>query len=49
MGVPKESIGEEKRVALSPEGVSKLKKLGYSVVVEKGAGLGSKFSDQLYQ
>jgi NAD(P) transhydrogenase subunit alpha len=38
IGVPKEIFPGEKRVATVPDVVTKLIKLGFSVVVEQGAG-----------
>ncbi len=49
IGVPKENLQGERRVALVPAGVEKLIKLGAEVVVEKGAGLGAAHTDQHYQ
>ncbi len=49
VGVPKEIGSGEKRVAISPEGVTKLKKLGYDVMVETGAGVGANFADADYE
>ena len=49
IGVPKEIHVGEKRVATSPEVVVKLIKLGFSVIVESGAGEGANFSDQAYE
>ncbi|MCP5022724.1 MAG: Re/Si-specific NAD(P)(+) transhydrogenase subunit alpha [bacterium] len=49
VGVPKEIGSGEKRVAISPEGVTKLKKLGYDVMVETGAGMGANFADADYE
>ncbi len=49
VGVPKEIGSGEKRVAISPEGVTKLKKLGYEVMVESGAGIGANFHDADYE
>ena len=48
IGVPKEIKVLEARVALTPEGVSEFIRSGHSVVVEKGAGLGSAISDDQY-
>ena len=48
IGVPKETAHLEKRVAQSPESVAKLVKEGWNVLVEKGAGVGSSFSDAAY-
>ena len=49
IGVPKEVYKNEKRVALTPEGVARLLKAGYSAVhVESGAGVESNISDEKY-
>ncbi|XP_053285659.1 NAD(P) transhydrogenase, mitochondrial [Pleuronectes platessa] len=48
VGVPKETLQNERRVALSPAGVQALVKQGFNVQVESGAGEESKFSDQHY-
>ncbi|RIY31818.1 NAD(P)(+) transhydrogenase (Re/Si-specific) subunit alpha [Psittacicella hinzii] len=48
IGVRKENLTNEKRVALSPTGVARLLKLGYQVVVENGAGEASTYTDQMY-
>jgi H+-translocating NAD(P) transhydrogenase subunit alpha len=47
--VVKESKPGEKRVAVVPQVVSKLKNLGFSVEVQSGAGEASLHSDALYQ
>ena len=49
IGVPKETYAGEKRVATTPEVVSWLQKLGYSVTVEAGAGAQANFSDEAYR
>lgn len=49
VGVPKETVQNERRVALSPAGVEALVKQGFQVQVESGAGEESKFSDQQYK
>uniref|UniRef100_A0A8C6LUP7 proton-translocating NAD(P)(+) transhydrogenase n=1 Tax=Nothobranchius furzeri TaxID=105023 RepID=A0A8C6LUP7_NOTFU len=49
VGVPKETLQNERRVALSPAGVQALVKQGFKVQVERGAGDESKFSDQQYR
>uniref|UniRef100_A0A674NHM8 proton-translocating NAD(P)(+) transhydrogenase n=1 Tax=Takifugu rubripes TaxID=31033 RepID=A0A674NHM8_TAKRU len=49
VGVPKETLQNERRVALSPAGVEALVKQGFRVQVESGAGEESKFSDQQYK
>jgi len=47
--VPKEIREGEKRVALVPDVISKLTKLGYEVAIESGAGVHSQASDDLYR
>ena len=49
IGIPKEVFPGEKRVATVPDVVTKLIKLGFSVVVEKGAGELADLSDQAYE
>jgi NAD(P) transhydrogenase len=49
VGVPKESLEGEHRVALVPGSVVKLKKAGATVKIEAGAGLGSGFTDEQYK
>jgi NAD(P) transhydrogenase subunit alpha len=49
VAVPKEVREGEKRVALVPDVISKLTKLGYEVSVESGAGLNSQASDDHYR
>ncbi len=49
IGIPKETWGEERRVALTPAGVYALAKLGHSVIVQSEAGLGSGFSGHEYE
>jgi NAD(P) transhydrogenase subunit alpha len=48
VGVPKETAPGERRVALVPTDIRSLKKAGFEVVVETGAGLSSGFSDACY-
>ncbi len=48
VGVPKESLAGERRVALSPDAVSQLVKSNISVQVEHDAGLGAGFTDTAY-
>ena len=48
IGIPRESHAGETRVAATPQTVGQLIKLGYSVVVESGAGAASSFSDAAY-
>ncbi|BAE51628.1 Re/Si-specific NAD(P)(+) transhydrogenase subunit alpha [Paramagnetospirillum magneticum] len=48
IGVPRETFPNEKRVASVPDVVEKLIKLGFSVVVETGAGALANFDDESY-
>lgn len=48
IGVPKESFLNERRVAISPATVQVLTKKGFSVNVEKDAGVEAKFLDKEY-
>jgi NAD(P) transhydrogenase subunit alpha len=48
IGIPRESHAGETRVAATPQTVGQLLKLGYSVVVESGAGAASSFADSAY-
>ena len=48
IGVPKEIKEQEQRVALLPSAAEQLKRRGHSVLVEKNAGTGSGYSDELY-
>ena len=49
IGIPKEIKTNENRVSLVPAGAGALVAAGHEVIVETGAGLGSGFSDALYQ
>jgi len=49
VGVPKEIKNEEYRVAVTPNGVKEFVRAGHTVIVEKGAGVGSGFSDAAYK
>ena len=48
IGVPKETVEGERRVALVPEVVEKLDGKGHEVVVEAGAGEAALIPDELY-
>ena len=48
IGLPKEVAMQENRIALTPEAVAILVRNGHDVIVEKGAGEGSKFTDNEY-
>lgn len=49
VGIPKESLEGEHRVALTPVNVTKLVKAGATVKIESGAGMGSGFADEQYK
>jgi alanine dehydrogenase len=49
IGVPTEIKPDERRVALTPAGAAGLRHHGHSVIVQRGAGLGSGFSDRDYR
>ena len=48
VGVPRESYPGERRVALVPAVVPTLRKAGFEVVVEPGAGEGAGYADSVY-
>jgi NAD(P) transhydrogenase subunit alpha len=48
IGVLKEARAGESRVAATPATVAQLRKLGYDVVIEPGAGAASSFTDEAY-
>ncbi|MGI9510264.1 MAG: Re/Si-specific NAD(P)(+) transhydrogenase subunit alpha, partial [Geminicoccaceae bacterium] len=49
IGVPKESQKDEMRVALTPETAGRIQKLGYKLMIQKGAGADADFSDDAYR
>jgi NAD(P) transhydrogenase subunit alpha len=49
IGVPRETASGERRVALVPDAVKRLTGSGAKVIVERGAGDGSSFSDAEYE
>ena len=49
IGIPKETLNQEKRVALAPAGVDALVRAGHSVYIESEAGLESHFTDEHYR
>ncbi|NOZ62480.1 MAG: alanine dehydrogenase [Calditrichaeota bacterium] len=49
IGVPKEIKANENRVALQPAGAEILTHHGHTVYVQKGAGVGSGFADEMYE
>jgi NAD(P) transhydrogenase subunit alpha len=48
IGVPKETVAGERRVALTPDSVVRLVKAGSEVAVERGAGSAAFFPDEAY-
>lgn len=49
IGVVSADIANESRVALTPDAVKKLRKLGFEVVIQSGAGQAAYYADELYQ
>src|SRR5687768_2453586 len=49
IGVPKETKDQEHRVGMTPDGVRALVEDGHTVLVERGAGVGSGFLDEAYR
>lgn len=49
IGIPKESLPGETRVACTPATVTQLQKLGFEVVVERGAGLAASLDNAAYE
>jgi NAD(P) transhydrogenase subunit alpha len=49
VGVPKETLPGERRVALVPEALGKLKAAGIEILVERGAGTAAAFPDAAYE
>lgn len=48
IGIPKECLVGENRVAASPNSVSQLQKLGFKIAIESGAGALASFKDEMY-
>ena len=48
IGVPSEQLAGERRVALVPASIAALKKAGFDVIVERGAGQSAGFPDAAY-
>ena len=48
VGIPKEIKNNEFRVGLTPSGANTFIRDGHTVYLQKGAGIGSGFSDDLY-
>ena len=49
IGVPKEIKNNEKRVSITPSGVLELSENNNTVYIEKGSGIGSGFTDDMYR
>jgi len=49
VGIPKELAPNEQRVGATPKTVKRLKKQGFDVYIEKGAGTSANFQDSAYQ
>jgi NAD(P) transhydrogenase subunit alpha len=49
IGVISADTASESRVALTPDAVKKLRKLGFEVVIQSGAGQAAYYADELYQ
>ncbi|MFA4873788.1 MAG: Re/Si-specific NAD(P)(+) transhydrogenase subunit alpha [bacterium] len=49
IGIPKEVVADERRVAATPETAKKLIAMGHSVLVERGAGDGAFIRDEEYK
>ncbi|NKI74011.1 Re/Si-specific NAD(P)(+) transhydrogenase subunit alpha [Dickeya sp. CFBP 2040] len=49
IGVPKERLANEARVAATPKTVEQLLKLGFEVAIERGAGKLASFEDSAYE
>jgi alanine dehydrogenase len=48
IGIPANDSDDEKRVSITPESVNILVESGNEVIVQKGAGIGAKYSDKDY-
>jgi alanine dehydrogenase len=48
IGIPKETQHQEKRICLTPDAVAAVCAHGHRIIIEKGAGLASNFTDQDY-
>lgn len=49
IGVPKESLHHEHRVGLTPDAAAHLVRRGHTVVVQRDAGAGARFSNEEYE
>ncbi|MDP2305001.1 MAG: Re/Si-specific NAD(P)(+) transhydrogenase subunit alpha [Pseudomonadota bacterium] len=48
IGIPRETFPGERRVAATPESTERLRKLGFTVALESGAGAGAGLADEAY-
>jgi NAD(P) transhydrogenase subunit alpha len=48
LGIPKEVLADERRVAVTPTTLRRFKKQGFDVLIEPGAGLNAGYSDEEY-
>src|SRR3954471_683167 len=49
VGVPKETVAGERRVAIVPDVVSRLAPKGFEVLVERGAGAAASYPDAAFE
>ncbi|MBH0097192.1 NAD(P)(+) transhydrogenase (Re/Si-specific) subunit alpha, partial [Psychrobacter sp. NZS113] len=49
IGVISADSASESRVAITPDAVKKLRKLGFEVVIQSNAGQAAYYADELYQ
>ena len=49
IGVPKETLGGENRIGVTPNTIKELIKKDFEVIIESGAGIGSFITDEDYQ
>ncbi|KAL0238539.1 hypothetical protein GEMRC1_013012 [Eukaryota sp. GEM-RC1] len=49
VGILKETLENEARVAVDPKAAHSLRKMGFKVVIQSGAGDSAKFTDDLYE
>lgn len=48
IGIPKENHRHERRLCLTPDAVQTLVNHGYDIIIQRGAGMGSSFTDLQY-
>lgn len=49
IGIPREIVKNERRVAFVPSAIAQIKKKNHEVIIESQAGMGSMFSDEQYE